>query len=89
MQEAIVTALTERATAAGITHSTGDPTLQAVTAAAFGCVNAAQQAWLESGSNGTFATALDKAMAAVASHARPRPSPSAKYRTRAVTGNGG
>jgi hypothetical protein len=48
-----------------------DPTPRAVTAAAFGCLTAAQLAWLESGTSGTFAAALDKAMAAMAPQTRP------------------
>jgi hypothetical protein len=40
-----------------------------VAAAAFGCLTAAQFARLDSGSRGTFATALDEVMAAVAPRA--------------------
>jgi hypothetical protein len=49
----------------GDTRPKDDPTLRAVVAAAFGCLTAAQVSWLESGSRGTFAAALDQAMAAV------------------------
>ena len=70
MQDVIVAALSERAAAAGTPCPAGDPTLRAITAAAFGCLVAAQQAWLESGASGTFAAALDTAMAAVAPQAR-------------------
>lgn len=71
MQEAIVAALSERAATAHMPYSAGDPTLRAITAAAFGCLVAAQQAWLDSGSSGTFAAALDTAMAAVAPQTLP------------------
>ncbi|MER6358498.1 hypothetical protein ABT186_43655 [Streptomyces sp. NPDC001634] len=70
MQYVIVAALSERAAAAGTPHPAEDPTLRAVTAAAFGCLNAGQQAWRKSGTSGTFAAALDTAMAAVAPQAR-------------------
>ncbi|OUS88566.1 TetR/AcrR family transcriptional regulator [Rhodococcus sp. NCIMB 12038] len=69
MQEVVVTLLHERAADHDRPYPTGDPTPRAVTAAAFGCLVAAQQAWLESGTAGTFATALDEAMAAVAPQA--------------------
>lgn len=72
MQEVVVAALSERAEAAGTPCPPEDPTLRAITAAAFGCLVAAQQAWLESGSSGTFADAVDQAMAAVAPQARPQ-----------------
>lgn len=71
MQEVVVTALSERAAESGTPSPAGDPALRAITAAAFGCLVAAQQAWLESGSSGTFADALDAAMAAVAPQVRP------------------
>ncbi|MDX5565927.1 TetR/AcrR family transcriptional regulator [Streptomyces sp. ID05-04B] len=71
MQEVVVAALSERAAETGIPCPAGDPTLRAITAAAFGCLVAAQQTWLESGSSGTFADALDMAMAAVVPQVRP------------------
>ncbi|MET7654523.1 TetR/AcrR family transcriptional regulator [Streptomyces sp. NPDC005486] len=71
MQEVVVAALSERAAEAGTPCPAGDPTLRAITAAAFGCLVAAQQAWLESGSSGTFAAALDQAMAAVSPQVGP------------------
>ncbi|GAQ51340.1 TetR/AcrR family transcriptional regulator [Streptomyces acidiscabies] len=70
MQEVVVTALSERAAEAGTPCPAGDSALRAITAAAFGCLVAAQRAWLESGSGGTFADALDEAMAAVAPQVR-------------------
>jgi AcrR family transcriptional regulator len=66
LQEPILDALCEREATTGKPGAEGDPKLRAVIAAAFGCLTAAQFAWLESGSRGTFAAALDTAMAAVA-----------------------
>ncbi|MGN6761474.1 MAG: TetR/AcrR family transcriptional regulator [Leifsonia sp.] len=65
MQDAIVSAVGERATRRGVPFGEGDPTPRAVTAAAFGCLVAAQRAWLEQDERGTFAAALDRAMDAV------------------------
>ncbi|WP_432135255.1 MULTISPECIES: TetR/AcrR family transcriptional regulator [unclassified Streptomyces] len=70
MQEVVVDELSRRAAEAGTPCPAADPTLRAITAAAFGCLVAAQRAWLESGSGGTFADALDRAMAAVAPQVR-------------------
>lgn len=65
MQEAVVAELIRRAEAAGTPYAADDPMPRALTAAAFGCLVAAQHSWLASGANGTFADAIDRAMAAV------------------------
>jgi AcrR family transcriptional regulator len=65
MQEAVVAELIRRAEATGTPYAADDPTPRALTAAAFGCLVAAQHSWLASGANGTFADAIDRAMAAV------------------------
>jgi AcrR family transcriptional regulator len=65
MQEAVVAELIRRAEAAGTPYAADDPTPRALTAAAFGCLVAAQHSWLASGANGTFADAIDRAMATV------------------------
>ncbi|MFF7476877.1 TetR family transcriptional regulator [Streptomyces sp. NPDC008092] len=75
LQDAVATALIERSAAAGTTHPAQGPTLRALTGAAFGCLNAAQQTWLESGANDTLAAALDKAMSAVTPHTDVSPNP--------------
>ncbi|WP_165789501.1 TetR/AcrR family transcriptional regulator [Billgrantia endophytica] len=67
LQEAIVEALLERANAAGRPYAGDDPAPRALTAAAFGCLVAAQHSWLAGGTTKTFAQALDQAMAAVRS----------------------
>ena len=43
-----------------------DPAPRAVTAAAFGCLVAAQHSWLASGANGSLAEAIDRAMSTLA-----------------------
>jgi AcrR family transcriptional regulator len=67
LQEAIVEALLERAHAAGQPYAGDDPAPRALTAAAFGCLVAAQHSWLAGGTIKIFAEALDQAMAAVQS----------------------
>jgi hypothetical protein len=66
MQDAAETALRERAAQAGAPYAPDDPATRAVTGAAFGCLLAAQRAWLTGGANGTFADAIDRAMKTVA-----------------------
>ncbi|PJE94468.1 TetR family transcriptional regulator [Streptomyces carminius] len=63
MQDAVVTELLVRAEAAGAPYAPDDPTPRALTAAAFGCLVAAQHSWLASGANTSFAEAVDRAMA--------------------------
>lgn len=65
MQNAVVDELLTRAAAAGAPYEDDDPTPRAVTAAAFGCLVAAQHAWLTSPSKGSLTSALDRAMATV------------------------
>jgi hypothetical protein len=72
MQDAAEVAVRERAQAAGSPYAPDDPAPRAITGAAFGCLLAAQHAWLAGGANGTFADAIDRAMAAVG----PAPEPS-------------
>lgn len=67
LQEAVVEALLERAHAAGHPYAGDNPAPRALTAAAFGCLVAAQHSWLAGGAKKTFAEALDQAMAAVRS----------------------
>lgn len=66
MQDAVVTALLERAETAGIPYADDDPTPRALTAAAFGCLVAAQHSWLAGGAKASFAETLDRAMATIA-----------------------
>ena len=65
MQNALVQALRERAEASGAPFTDDDPAPRAIAAAAFGCLVAAQHAWLAAGAAGTFAEAIDRAMSAV------------------------
>ncbi|GAB3448873.1 TetR family transcriptional regulator [Streptomonospora sediminis] len=65
MQDAVVAELLERAETAGTPYAADDPTPRALTAAAFGCLVAAQHSWLASGAKGSFAAAIDRAMATV------------------------
>lgn len=65
MQEAVVAELRDRAEAAGTPYAVDDPTPRALTAAAFGCLVAAQHSWLASGATGSFRDAIDRAMATV------------------------
>lgn len=69
MQDTVVGELLERAEAAGRPYDADDPTPRALTAAAFGCLVAAQQAWLAAGAQGSYARAIDRAMATI----RPTP----------------
>ncbi|GGP44703.1 TetR family transcriptional regulator [Saccharothrix coeruleofusca] len=69
MQEAIVAELVARAEAAGAPYAADDPTPRALTAAAFGCLVAAQHSWLDSGAKGSFADAVDRALATIAPRA--------------------
>ncbi|GHH77849.1 TetR family transcriptional regulator [Streptomyces sulfonofaciens] len=66
MQDAVVSALRERAEASGRPYGADDPVPGAVAGAAFGCLLAAQHAWLAGGAKDSFAGTLDRAMAAVA-----------------------
>ncbi|WP_165358586.1 TetR family transcriptional regulator [Haloactinopolyspora alba] len=65
MQDAVVAELMDRAEAAGTPYAADDPTPRALTAAAFGCLVAAQHSWLASGAQGSFTDAVDRAMATV------------------------
>ncbi|MBA8807680.1 TetR/AcrR family transcriptional regulator [Promicromonospora sukumoe] len=65
MQDAVVTALRERAAATGRAYADDDPAPRALTAAAFGCLVAAQHSWLASNGYGSFAAAIDRAMSTV------------------------
>lgn len=65
MQDAVVAELLERGKAAGTPYSADDPTPRALTAAAFGCLVAAQHSWLASGAKSSFAGAVDRAMATI------------------------
>lgn len=69
MQDAVVTALRERADERGEAYSVDDPTPRAIAAAAFGCLVAAQHSWLADDGRGSFAAAIDRAMAAVGPYA--------------------
>lgn len=66
LQDTADTALRERAAAAGVPYHDNDPTPRAIVGAAFACLLAAQHAWLAGGAEGTFATAIDRAMATIA-----------------------
>ncbi|WP_329057912.1 TetR family transcriptional regulator [Amycolatopsis sp. NBC_01480] len=68
MQDAVVGGLRERAAAAGTPYAVNDPTPRALTAAAFGCLVAAQHSWLASGGAGPLSDAVDRAMAAITRH---------------------
>ncbi|MFV2124235.1 TetR/AcrR family transcriptional regulator [Micromonospora sp. LOL_013] len=65
MQHAVVAVLRERATAAGASYAADDPTPGALAAAAFGCLVAAQHAWLASTTEDSLADYVDRAMAAL------------------------
>lgn len=65
MQDAAEIALRDRARASGDPYSGDDPAPRAIVGAAFACLLAAQHAWLAGGAHGTFAAAIDRAMAAV------------------------
>lgn len=62
-QNAVVAALLIRAEAAGTPYAAHDPTPRALTAAAFGCLVAAQYAWLACACDDSLATCIDRAMA--------------------------
>ncbi|MCU1394854.1 MAG: hypothetical protein JWM34_3282 [Ilumatobacteraceae bacterium] len=66
VQNVIVGELLRRAELAGRCYEADDPRPRAVTAAAFGCLVAAQHSWLASGSQCSFAEAVDRAMVTVA-----------------------
>ncbi|BCB78085.1 TetR family transcriptional regulator [Phytohabitans flavus] len=63
IQDAVVDALRQRAAAAGRPYAVDDPTPRALTAAAFGCLVAAQHSWLASGATSPLGDAVDRAMA--------------------------
>jgi AcrR family transcriptional regulator len=65
MQDAVVVILLDRAEAADSPYGADDPTPRALTAAAFGCLVAAQHSWLASGAKSAFADAVDRAMATI------------------------
>ncbi|WBB96439.1 TetR family transcriptional regulator [Solwaraspora sp. WMMA2080] len=65
MQHAVVAVLRERAAAAGAPYAADDPTPGALAAAAFGCLVAAQHAWLASTTEHSLADYVDRAMAAL------------------------
>jgi AcrR family transcriptional regulator len=65
MQDAVVVAVCERAAAAGTPYAEDDPAPRAIAAAAFGCLVAAQYSWLSAAERGSFAAAIDRAMASV------------------------
>lgn len=65
IQEVVVTELLTRAAESGTPYATDDPAPRALTAAAFGCLVAAQHSWLAAGARGSFADAVDRAMATV------------------------
>jgi hypothetical protein len=64
-QEAVVAELRGRAAARGAPYAPDDPAPRALTAAAFGCLVAAQHSWLAPGTHGSLTDALDRAMATV------------------------
>jgi hypothetical protein len=51
------------AEAAGASYAPDDPAPRALTAVAFGCLVAAQHAWLASARSGSLASYIDRAMA--------------------------
>jgi AcrR family transcriptional regulator len=65
MKDAAELVVRERAQARGTTFAESDPTPRAVIGAAFGCLLAAQHAWLTGGATDTFAACVDRAMAAI------------------------
>jgi AcrR family transcriptional regulator len=65
MQEEAAKALRERAADAGKPYAEDDPAPEAIAAAAFGCLVAAQRGWLAGGAKESFAATLDRAMASV------------------------
>lgn len=85
LQEAVVTALCERAADRGEPYAENDPAPRAVVAAAFGCLIAAQHAWLAGAGRTSFADTIDRAMGAVTPTAPVTPR-SAAVRRRAPKG---
>jgi AcrR family transcriptional regulator len=69
MEDAAETAVRERAKANGRRSRADDPIPRAIVGAAFGCLVAAQHAWLAGGTKTTFAETIDRAMAAIAPRA--------------------
>lgn len=65
MQDVLVECVRERAAGSGSPYDPHDPTPRAITAAAFGCLIAAQKTWLEPNNPETFEGVLDAAMASV------------------------
>jgi AcrR family transcriptional regulator len=65
MQDAAEQALRERAALSHRPYGADDPTPRAIVGAAFGCLLAAQHAWLAGGATATFADTIDRAMASV------------------------
>jgi AcrR family transcriptional regulator len=63
LQGGVVAVLRERAETAGTPYSADDLTPRALAAAAFGCLVAAQQAWLTAETGTSLALYLDRAMA--------------------------
>lgn len=65
IQDAVVDVLLDQAEAAGAPYAPDDPALRALTAAAFGCLVAAQHAWLASETDEVLASYIDRAMATI------------------------
>lgn len=65
LQDAVVDVLLDRAEAAGTPYAPDDPAPRALTAAAFGCLVAAQHASLASTTNDSLASYIDRAMATI------------------------
>lgn len=63
IQNAVVAVLLDRAESAGTPYAANDPSPRALTAAAFGCLVAAQHAWLASRTRDSLADYVDRAMA--------------------------
>jgi hypothetical protein len=69
LQDAVVAVIVERAAGAERGYASDDPAPRAITAAAFGCLVVAQHSWLAGRAKGSFAAAIDRAVATVG----PRP----------------
>lgn len=65
MQQDVAVVLRERAAAAGTPYAATDPAPEAIAAAAFGCLVAAQRAWIAAGAKKKFSATLDRAMTGV------------------------
>ena len=63
--------LLDRAQAAGTPYAPDDLSPRALTAAAFGCLVAAQHTWLASATNDSLARYVDRAMATIAPSNKP------------------